>query len=156
MRYPPPWKYTTVGSSASSSLVQRMPATPSWSPSVAVVPSASGSLPMVASMRSRSSGRLPGGGATGWAAMRALKASYSALAIAETLAVHPSWNREGAGEDHTHRLADGDGGGVDLVDGAVGTGDQVAHHADGGILVESDDDHVVGGDVGEVGEERGG
>src|SRR5450755_101593 len=56
-------------------------------------------------------------------------------------------------EHHPDRLPDDDGGRVDLIDGAVGPRDQVAHQAQLGILVERHGDDRIGSKRG-VGREQ--
>ncbi len=55
----------------------------------------------------------------------------------------------------TARVRRSDGGGVDLVDRAVGAGEQVADEADHRVLVERDDDDVVGRELGVRRQQRG-
>src|SRR6478672_2663752 len=62
-----------------------MQLTPPISIASAVTPSATGCAPAPASIRSRSSCRLPGGGGTGRSAIAAWNAVYSSLAMPGTL-----------------------------------------------------------------------
>src|SRR6202140_918333 len=62
----------------------------------------------------------------------------------------------GALEDGVHRLADGDGVRVDLVELAFGTTHEIADEADRRVLVEGHHDHVVGGEARKGLEQRGG